>query len=187
MALGKIFHYRERHSIFTELNPLFKLLILILFCVAASFDDPVSVSGCLLLAVFLWVCAKIPFSMLYRNGFFFLFLTVVISLTTSLQRGASFLSIVMASMIFMDCTAPTDLAYAMGNGKLGSVVGLTLSMIPGIADSIATTIQARKARGERLFLHPISALTGICIGVVSRLLDMVDSYADALISRAFNS
>jgi len=187
MALGRIFHYRERKSIFTALNPLFKLLILILFCVAASFDDPVSAYGCLALACILWFCARIHVSMLYRNGFFFLFLTVVVSLTTSLHKGASFLSIVMASMIFMDCTAPTDLAHALGNGKLGAVIGLTLSMIPGIADSITTTIQARKARGESILTHPVKALTGICTGVISRLLDLVDSYSDALISRAFNS
>ena len=187
MAVGKIFHYRERESIFTALNPLFKLLVLLLFCVAASFDDPVSVSGCLLLAVVLWLCAGIPFSMLYRNGLFFLFLAVVIAFTSSLQKGAAFLSIVMASLIFMDCTAPTDLAYALGNGKFGAVVGITLAMIPGIVDCIATTMQARKARGERLLSHPVKALSGICIGVISKLFDLADNYSDALVSRGFNS
>ena len=185
MAVGRIFHYRERDSIFTALNPLFKLVVLVLFCVAASFDDRVAVAGCLLLAVVLWLCAHLPLSMIYRNGLFFLLLAVVISFTNSLQKGASFLAMVMAAMIFMDCTAPTDLAYALGNGKLGAVVGLTLAMIPGIADSIARTIEARKARGERLLNHPVRSLGGICTGVISNLLDMVDSYSDALISRHF--
>lgn len=185
MAVGRIFHYRERDSIFTALNPLFKLLVLVLFCVAASFDDPVSVYGSLLLAVVLWLCARIPLSMLYRNGLFFLFLAVVICLTNSIRKGSAFLAVVMASMIFMDCTAPTDLAYALGNGKLGAVVGLTLAMIPGISDSMARTIEARKARGERLLSHPVHALGGICTGVISNLLDMADSYSDALISRHF--
>lgn len=196
MVVTKIFRYRESSSLLTKLNPAFKLVLTVVFCSIASLGNPVSTLVCLSLAILVWIVFRIPASLLFRGGLFFLFLVLAIGfahffnygdLVSACLKGASFLCVVLASLIFTDCTSPTDLASALGGGTFGAVVGLSVGMIPMIADSFSETLQARRARGESIVRKPVRALTGLCTGVVSKLMDRVDGFSDALIARGFGA
>lgn len=192
-----LFRYRDTGGLLNRTNALIKLFLMIAYCtvvsVASGRGSAIPVYCALALVVLVWTVRRIPFENLLHGGLFFLFLVFVTGVAAyfetrdisyALMRACAYLDIVLASMVFTDCTGPTELARALGNGNLGMVTGLALSMIPMVADCITLTLQARRARGERIFKHPVKALTGLVIGVLSNLLEKVQTYADALISRS---
>lgn len=192
-----LFRYRDTGGLLNRTNALIKLLLMVLYCtsvsVASARGFAVPVYCALVLVVFVWLVRRIPFENLLHGGLFFLFLVLVTGIAAYFETGnlsyafmkaCAYLDIVLASMVFTDCTGPTELARALGNGTLGMVTGLALSMIPTVADCITLTLEARRARGEFIFKHPVRALTGLVTGVLSNLLDKVQTYADALISRS---
>lgn len=197
-----LFRYRDTGGPLNRTNALIKLLLMVAYCSAVSIASgreiglPVYCALALIIAV--WIARRIPFENLLHGGLFFLFLVLATGIgayfsrasvsesggaSYALMRACAYLDIVLASMVFTDCTGPTELARALGNGRAGLVTGLALSMIPMVADCITLTLEARRARGERLLKHPVKSLIGLVTGVLSNLFEKVQTYADALISR----
>ena len=194
--MTSLFRFRDTGGILNRTNALVKLILMIAYCaavsVAAARGLEVPVYCALALMITVWTVRRIPFENLLHGGLFFIFLVIVTGLSAyfqtrsipyALMKGCAYLDIVLASMIFTDCTGPTELARALGNGRPGLVTGLVLSMIPMVADCITLTLEARRARGERILRRPVRALTGLATGVISNLLEKVQTYTDAIISR----
>lgn len=194
--MTSLFRFRDTGGLLNRTNAVVKLLLMIAFCTAVSIASSrgleLPVYFALALIITVWIMRGIPFENLLHGGLFFIFLVFATALAAyfrtssipyALMKGCAYLDIVLASMVFTDCTGPTELARALGNGKSGMVTGLALSMIPMVADCITLTLEARRARGERILKRPVRALTGLTVGVITNLLEKVQTYTDALISR----
>ena len=199
-----IFSTRMRDSFLCKLNPLIKLLFLIVFSASISiasneviFILSFSVS---LLAFF----DKLPFKELYKGTIFFFILSILIFITElsfgyihAIAQAIKFLAIVVASLVFTDTTSPNETARSIAAflypilkdkaNSFGFIIELTLSMIPKILESSIKILDARKCRGERMLKHPIKMLTGFSISLFIHLFDQISSYADGLESRLYTN
>lgn len=176
---------------------LTKLIFLALLSGTLIFENfyvALSVFG---FAFFLWVYYRLPASFFFKGslnggGRFLTLLLILICAADyytskdcfhTLVKTLSYLDLIMLCVCFVKTVSPSALLHVLGHGRFSITVALTLSLIPLIVQSISQTVQARKARGEKFFRHPFKALTSLSICVISSLLDRVDSYSDALISR----
>lgn len=195
MVVKQIFHYREG-SFLSRFNPVLKLVCLVFFCILTSFKNYFTVFPVLLLLLILLFLIKIPFFTVLSEGSFLFFLVIVSffadfidkrNFLHALLKAVSFLNIVFLSVIFTDTTSITDLLKALGRNRFALVICMTLSMTVIVSDCISETIQARKARGEKLMKKPLKALYGICVTLVLSLIDKVETYSDVFACRGFET
>jgi len=107
-----------------------------------------------------------------------------------------FASIVLMGIIFADTTAPDDLSRAIGtflspipqlNGyRIGATLELTLSTIPLIFDVVHLVSEARKARNESVWRHPVRRIVSYSSTVFTLLLERAEEMEAALTARNFN-
>lgn len=206
MAEALIFHYREAENFLVRMNPNAKLLALLAYSVLVSSAQPLAVFLLFLFAVVISITIKLPIKEYIKEGIFLVVLAAVMFAVSFISSGecipaaagaASFLSVVLASIILTDTTMPDGLSRSLGSalshifGKnayvLASIIEITLSMIPMIIDSARGMLEARKARGESFRAHPFRSVSGLAASILSDLLDKAEVYTDALMSRGYDA
>lgn len=206
MAAMMIFHCRQADSFLSRTNPLAKLIALISFSVFISMTD--GWFGLILsfIPIIILIAIRIPLKEYIKESIFFIVIAVVMFISeffntedglSALSASASFLSIVVASMILMDTTMPDDLSRSLGSAlshvaghyaySLATVIEITMAMIPVITDSVLSLHEARLARGERFIMHPFRSLCQLAQCILSDLLDKAEIYIDALYSRGYDA
>lgn len=206
MATMMIFHCRQADSFLSRTNPLAKLIALISFSVLISMTDGWLSLILSFIPVIIVIAIRIPLKEYIKESIFFIVIAVVMFISeffdtedglSALSASASFLSIVVASMILMDTTMPDDLSRSLGSAlshvaghyaySLAAVIEITMAMIPVITDSVLSLHEARLARGERFIVHPFRSLCQLAQCILSDLLDKAEIYIDALYSRGYDA
>lgn len=204
MAAGMIFHTRARDSFLNSCSPLSKLLLLLTWCIIVTVAPWQLVYALSAILLVFAIAQRLPLDSWLSQGLLFAILAIFILVTERLATGSlilaaasalSFLSSILASLIFIDSTSPDELATSLSwllapiLGKkaylLSSAIQLTLSMIPMIFDTAQTIREARKARGARFLAHPVRSVTGYATQLVMSLLDNVSAWSDALSARSY--
>lgn len=199
-----IFTARIRDSLFTRINPLTKLLFLIVLSVLISIASTEGVFLITLFVILISIFDQLPITKLYKECIFFFILAIFIFFTDisngylyALSSSLKFLTIVLASLIFTDSTSPNETARSISSflypvlkeraNSFAFLIELTLSMIPKILDTANKILDARKARGESFIKHPIKVLTGFSVTLFTHLFSQISAYADGLESRLYNT
>ena len=206
MAEALIFHYRNADNLLVRLNPNAKLISLIVYTIIVSTSAPAVVFPLVLLPIAAAFMIRLPWREYLRESIFFVVLSLIMfvasvvsdqSLIHALAYSASFLSMVLAAILLTDSTMPDDLSRSLGSalshvfGKaayvLSAIIEITLAMIPIIIDSALGMVEARKARGEVFFSHPVHSISQLSVSILSDILDKAEIYIDALYSRGYDA
>ena len=206
MAQTLIFHYRDDDNFLVHFNPNAKLVALLSYSITVSSSDAYSVFILALLPVLLSFAIHIPWKVYLKECCFFIVLSAVMfltsyisdnNITSSLSPAVAFLATVIGAMLLTDTTMPDDLSRSLGSAlshiagryayHLASLMEITLSMIPLIIDSSLDIYEARRARGGRVFSHPLRFLSEYSVSVIMDLLDKAEVYIDALYSRGYDA
>lgn len=206
MAGGMIFHTRSRDTFLCRAGGGVKLILLILISVLVSTGSEVFVLAVSSLLLITAIADRLPPSVIFKDGIFFLILAAFIAITELYSTGSillssvatlRFLSIVTASLILTDTTTADDVARGTGAllhpflrsyaWRIASLVELTISMLPVITDTLLEINEARKARGGSFLRHPVRSTTELSASMLTRLFAYVDEYADALSARGYDT
>lgn len=206
MAEALIFHYRNADNLLVRLNPNAKLISLIVYTIIVSTSAPAVVFPLVLLPIAAAFMIRLPWREYLRESIFFVVLSLIMfvasvvsdqSLIHALAYSASFLSMVLASILLADTTMPDELARSLGAAlshifgryayALATAMEITLSMIPIIIDSSVSIFEARKARGASFISHPLRSVSELSVSILSDLLDRAEIYIDALYSRGYDA
>lgn len=206
MAGGMIFHTRSRDTLLCRAGGGVKLIMLILISVLISTGSEVFVLAISALLLLTAVMDRLPPSVIFKDGVFFIILAAFIAITELFAKGSvllatvatlRFLSIVTASLILTDTTTADDVARGTGAllhpflrsyaWRIASLVELTISMLPVITDTLLEINEARKARGGSFLRHPVRSTTELSASMLTRLFAYVDEYADALSARGYDT
>ncbi len=204
MAL-MIFSPRSDKNILSRLNPLVKLICLILFCAASTASSSLQLAAMLAFILILALIIHMPFfqyliktpSLLILTAFIFLTeLAVSKNMQNALFEASKFFFLIMLGMVMMDTTSPDDLAASIGTilskafgekaWSFSSDVMLTLSMIPRIFSTSRAMFQARRARGGSFLSHPIKNLSSYTLSLFLMLLDDLKNFDLALKCRLYD-
>lgn len=205
MAQALIFHYRDEDTILHRINPFTKLFTLLLLC---SSLVSLSIYGTLLIftmTIITMIITKLPIIKYGKELSFFIFLSLIIVITSFLGNKAlieiinsvlKFNTAIFISFLLADSSDPSDIARSLAkvidkipfiNGwRFASHVELTLMCIPLIFDVSESISEARIARLENIRKHPIKYIINYCISLIDNLLFKVDEIAFALDSRNYN-
>ena len=204
MAL-MIFSPRGGSNLLSRMNPLIKLICLILFCAASASSSSLQLAAMLAFILILALIVHMPLfqyliktpSLLILTAFIFLTeLAVAKNMQNAIYEASKFFFLIMLGMIMMDTTHPDDLAASIGSilskafGKkawsFSSDVMLTLSMIPRIFSTSRAMLLARRARGGSFFSHPIKNLSSYTLSLFLMLLDDLKNFDLALECRLYD-
>ncbi|AEC02335.1 energy-coupling factor transporter transmembrane component T family protein [Parasphaerochaeta coccoides] len=204
MPESLIFHYRQVPSFIGRLHPLAKLGLLMCLSVILSGASPGMTAFIGFLLVITAFSIRLPILRVARECLFFLVLACAMGLShwfsshdliLSVTVAARFLLIVMGGIIMADTTAPDDMARAVGTAlswipglkswRLASTMELTISIIPLIFDVAIQSREARTARGERGWRHPVRRISGYVMTLFVLLLDKMEDMSVALEGRSF--
>ena len=206
MAQVMIFHYRQADNLLTRLNPNTKLVCLLSYSIVISSSGPLETILLSLFPICIALGIKLPLREYLKESIFFIFLSVLMAITSFLSQGdilhafsyaIAFLSMVLSSMLLTDTTMPDELARSIG-GALSKVIGryayifstlveITLCLIPIIIDSTVGLFDARRSRAASFFSHPLKTVSELSVSILFSLLDKAEIYIDALYSRGYDA
>lgn len=204
MAEVRLFHFRDRDTLLNRLHPLTKVAgMLALSSALAQASLPRST----FLLLFLAACAfaiRLPIGDYHRELRFFIIMGTVMAVARAMhaQHWADpasavvrFAAIVLMGLLFADTTAPDDLARAIGGAleplfhqrgyRIGATLELTLSTVPMLFDVAFQVSQARRARGESAWHHPVRRIVSYGTTVFDLLLQRAEELEAALRARCF--
>ena len=206
MAEAVIFHYRDADNVLARLNPNAKLLALLAYSVTVSTLPPIAALPIALLPLITAFAVHLPWRAYLRESIFFIVIAFGMGVSSFLSgrdvlgsaaSAASFISMVLASILLTDSTQPDELSRSLGDalshiiGRLGyaiaSALEITLSMIPVIIDSSIAMYEAYRARGASFSSHPLRLLCRLSTSMLSSMLDKAEMYIDALYSRGYDA
>jgi biotin transport system permease protein len=187
------------------MHPLSKIfLTLLLSSLALHASLPFSLLLTITLTITL-LLIRVPLREYGKEGRYFFIIIMIISISTYLylkdviqtvRIAFSFFSMIELSILLMDTTAFDDLSMALGSVlsiiskkrgyRIASTIELTLAMIPLFFDITQSVSFARKARGEKLYRHPIESLTGYVSSVLSLIFVRIEHLELALKARQFD-
>ncbi len=205
MAQALIFHYRDQNTILHRINPLSKILTLLLLC-STLFST--SLYGTLIIfsiTIIMMIITKLPIFKYGKELTFFIIISLIIILTSYLSDKTffeiinsvlKFITAILMSFLLADSSDPSDIARSLAkvidkipfiNGwRFASHIELTLMCIPLIFDVSESISETRIARLEIIKKHPIKYIINYCISLIDNLLYKVDEIAYALDSRGYN-
>jgi energy-coupling factor transport system permease protein len=205
MAQSLIFHYRDSSSFLNKTNPFIKLLSLLLFCSALVKTSILGTLLFLFCVAIIMIIIKLPLIKYGSELLFFIVISIFIAITSYLAKDPLILTInkilrfdtaILISFLLADSTDPSDIARSLAkvlnhipfiNGwKLASQIELTLMCIPLIFDVNQAINEARIARLEKRYIHPIKFISSYSIHLLDNLLYKVDDIAFALDSRGYD-
>lgn len=115
---------------------------------------------------------------------------------TALVRSAAFVLILWMGQLFISTSDPLELPAALYSllkhipliqaGRICSILGLSLSLIPLILDEAREIREAMTARGGWTVRRPLKNLMGMGIPLLNGILIKASALADAMESRLYN-
>ncbi len=200
-----IFHYRDIDTSIHRLSPITKILITLLIS-SLILKSSIFFTSLICISLFiLLLIVKVPLKNYAKEGIYFFFLLLIISVShylstenivSTIQITLAFCSMIMMSVILLDTTAFNDIASTIGyflslfSPKLGyriaTTIELTLHMIPLFFDAASDLRLARKARGQRINRHIISQVVEYVSALFSITFIKVERLELALKARMFN-
>jgi energy-coupling factor transporter transmembrane protein EcfT len=200
-----IFHYRDIDTSIHRLSPITKIIITLLIS-SLILKSSIFFTSLICISLFiLLLIVKVPLKNYAKEGIYFFFLLLIISVShylstenivSTIQITLAFCSMIMMSVILLDTTAFNDIASTIGyflslfSSKLGyriaTTIELTLHMIPLFFDAASDLRLARKARGQRINRHIISQVVEYVSALFSITFIKVERLELALKARMFN-
>ena len=117
-----IFHTRARDSFLNSCSPLSKLLLLLTWCIIVTVAPWQLVYALSAMLLVFAIAQRLPLDSWLSQGLLFAILAIFILVTERLATGSlilaaasalSFLSSILASLIFIDSTSPDELATSL--------------------------------------------------------------------------
>ena len=205
MALMLFSERTEKDTILTRLNPLTKLLGLLVISILITSDNPILMALSMLFVAILAISVKLPVINYLRGTpaliilIAFIFISDLLiqrSLEIAITEASSFFFLIMLSSLFMDSTSPDDTANSLGKllcpifGKgawsFASAIMLTLTMLSHIFTSSREMLDARRSRGGSFLKHPIGNLYEYVYSLFMHLFDDMKEMDLALRSRLYD-
>jgi len=205
MAEVMLFHYRDRNTFLNKANPLTKIALTLLFSYALVHAGLLRIAIITVLLALVVAAIHLPIAQYKRELRFFLVMGIIIAVsqyfaTRSILVAAiaviRFLDIVIIGALFADTTAPDDLARSMGallsripkvrGERIAATLELTLSTVPLLFDASAQVREARLARLESQWKHPVRRIVSYGSAVFTLLLERAEDLAAALEARAYD-
>ena len=206
MVEVNLFHFRDRKTFLNLTHPLTKTVSLLIFSTLMARSGLSRIVIILLLFCLMALAIRIPVGRYRRELRFFFIMGAVIGIarsfgaetwqepTTAVLR---FASIIIMGVLFADTTAPDDISRAVGRilapipgvkgYRIGATMELTLSTIPLLFDVAFQISQARKARCESTWHHPLRRIVSFGTSVFTLLLERAEDLEAALKARNFNA
>ena len=205
MAEVMLFHFRDRRTFLNQTNPLIKILLTLLFSYTLVHGNLATVLVIFAMLAISSAIIRLPIGSFRRELRFFLLMGTIIAVSqllsthntlTTLTAVIRFLDIVLMGMIFADTTAPDDLSRSLGallshlpwvhGGRIAATLELTLTTIPLLFDASAQIHEARLARLENPWHHPIRRILSYASAVFTLLLERAEDLGMALDARSFD-
>ena len=194
-----LFHYTDRETVLHRSNPVTKILCLLICSITLSKASLMSLSILMVCFMLLAWGIRLPFRR-YRKElrFFFMMGTIIVIARTvgsqswqePVEAIIRFATIVLLGIIFADTSSPDDIARGVGsalsrlpgvNGyRIGSTIELTIATIPLLFDVTGQISQARAARGERAWKHPVKTIVSYQSAVFELMFDRAQQLEMAL-------
>ena len=205
MAMMLFSERTEKDTILTRLNPLTKLLGLLVISILITSDNPILMAFSMLFVAILAIYVKLPVINYLRGTpaliilIAFIFISDLLiqrSLEIAITEASSFFFLIMLSSLFMDSTSPDDTANSLGKllspifGKgawsFASAIMLTLTMLSHIFTASREMLDARRSRGGSFLKHPIGNLYEYVYSLFIHLFDDMKEMDLALRSRLYD-
>ncbi|MDD3942006.1 MAG: energy-coupling factor transporter transmembrane component T [Sphaerochaetaceae bacterium] len=205
MVEVSLFHFRDRDTLLNRSHPLTKIACLLACSTFIARSGALRALLCLILFATLALIIRLPIRSYRRELRFFFVMGTLMAVASALHFRswemptaivARFAAIVLMGLLFSDTTAPDDLARAIGHAlepifpkrgyRAGATLELTLSTIPLLFDVASQVSQARKARGESVWRHPVRRIVSYGSTVFTLLLQRAEELESALRSRNFD-
>jgi len=200
-----LFAYRERDDAATRLNPLVKIALTtaLALSLATPSEHPLATTGLLSgLLVLMGTIARLPLKPYGKRMGFFLAMALVIGLAKHLSEGnwvvtttavLRFLAYVLMGLLLADTTAPDDLARSLGSlvARVRSRAGYRFAVTVEVAlrsfaiifEVSDEVVQARRARLERPWRHPLGRMLSLGAVLVAAMIDRGECLANAMQAR----
>ena len=205
MALMLFSERTEKDTVLTRLNPLTKLLGLLVLSILITSDNPILMASSMLFVAILAIAVRLPVINYLRGTpalmilIAFIFISDILiqrSLKIAITESSSFFFLIMLSSLFMDSTSPDDTANSLGRllspifGKaawsFASAIMLTLTMLSHIFTASREMLDARRSRGGSFLRHPIRNLYEYVYSLFIHLFDDMKEMDLALRSRLYD-
>lgn len=200
-----LFHYRDKDSFLNKLNPLTKVLYLLVFSTLLITNSLLRVSLILIFFIVVGLLNSLPFKSYKKEAKVFLFIALLMGFFRFFNSDSfveptvivlRFLAVVMMGLIFTDSTAFDDLARSFGNllypllgsksYKISAHFELTLSVIPLLFDVAFQASEARKARGGSFKRKILKNIVEYVSDLFNLLLIKAEELEYSLISRSYS-
>jgi len=199
-----IFHYRPYGGYLHRVHPLIKILLLILLSTLNVQGSTLFSVLSLLFALVLTGTTRVPLMSYTREMRYFTLIILIVAVSrfltsdsaeTALRTICMFTGMILFSILLMDSTPVDDAGRAVSllffpfgrkvMREVASITELTLMMIPLFLDTAQTSLQARKARGERFIRHPARTLSSFTECLLARMFLDIERLEEALVSRHY--
>ncbi len=202
-----IFRPERKETYLSRMNPLSKLIALIILSVLASLTEsliPVAIFFLLLNLIALSASIPLIKRLLSASSIMLLALLILITgyLSSSDAQSAwaealRFISLFSLAIIFTGSTDMIDLSSSLGKAlrpiagrkayALSSNVMLVFALLPDIFASAEEMLNARRARGGRFIAHPVRNISEYTVSLMKRLIARSFAFSEALDARAYSS
>lgn len=205
MAEVTLFHFRDRDTMLNRSHPLTKIICMLAFSTTLASPHLPRSTAMLVILVIIAAVIRLPFTRYGKELQFFLIMGSIMGMARALGATSwtepvtvilRFASIVIMGLVFADTTAPDDLSRSIGHMlepilhargyRIGVTLELTLATVPLLLDVASEVSDARKARGESVWRHPIGRIVSYGSTVFTLLLQRAEELEAALRARSFN-
>lgn len=205
MVEVNLFHYHDRKTFLHRTNPITKIAVLLMLSTTLIRANLLQTSAMFIFLVIVATVIHLPIGQYRKELRFFLIMGTIIGLARwgsaqqwSLAATAvlRFAAIVFMGLLFADTSAPDDIARSTGSllariprfhgYRIGATLELTISTIPLLFDATLQVSQARRARGEELWRHPVQRIVSFGSTVFALLLERAEYLEAALSARLYN-
>ncbi len=206
MVEVNLFHYHERPTFLHRMNPVAKIVVLLMFSTALTQISLVATIFLMLLLCIVALLVRVPIGRYQRELRFFIIMGTIIALARWANTGLweealhallRFATIVCMGILFADTSAPDDIARSVGGllarlpwipgYRIGSTIELTISTIPLLFDAASQISYARRARSENRWKHPIKRIVSYVSAVFDLLLIRAEYLESALRARLYDA
>lgn len=201
----RLFHFHDRSSFLNDANPLAKIAVVLAFSSLLLQPTLSRLAAIAVVCVGSAWAVSLPLWDYKRELRFFFFMGAIMGVTRfivdrdilqSFLVVLRFALIILIGILFADTTSPDDLSRSLGsflshvpriNGyRIASTIELTLAAIPLIFDVAAQVADARSARSDKHFRHPLRRTLSFCVSVFELLLEKAEELESALEARSFD-
>ncbi|MCK9286830.1 MAG: energy-coupling factor transporter transmembrane component T [Sphaerochaetaceae bacterium] len=198
MANLAIFSYREADTIIHRRHPYVKLIGIICITLLLSTGSWPRVTLLTLLLISIGIALSFSFTYYAKKSLFFILMATIIAIAHYRQQSdiidaftaaIRFLDYVLAGLLFADSTAPDDLARSLSpvcGSRLSATIEITMRTIGVFFETAQRLRQARIARLEHRFKHPLRRIVSFASSMIGALLYQGELFSHALIARQFN-